>query len=128
MPVSYKKPTNILIGVALATAAYIVYWPYAIDDDPSHYHAAAILVVAITFWSTHKLPEHVTALILMLGAVLLSVAPPSTAFSGFGSGGTWLIFGGLIIGAATPILRWISVSWTLFFSGLSLVMAERLQP
>ena len=100
MPVSFKKPTNILISIALAIAAYIVYWPYAIDDDPSYYHAAALLVVAITFWSTHKLPEHVTALILMLGAVLLSVSPPSTAFSGFGSGGTWLTFGGLIIGAA----------------------------
>jgi len=100
VPVFFKKPTNILVTVALAVAAYIVYWPYAIDDDPSRYHAAALLVIAVTFWSTHKLPEHVTALILMLGAVLMSVAPASTAFSGFGSGGTWLIFGGLIIGAA----------------------------
>jgi len=96
----FLKPTNILVTVALAVAAYIVYWPYTINDDPSRYHAAALLVVAVTFWSTHKLPEHVTALILMLGAVIMSVAPPSTAFSGFGSGGTWLIFGGLIIGAA----------------------------
>ena len=100
MPVFYKKPTNILVTIALAIAAYIIYWPYAINDDPSRYHAAALLVVAVTLWSTHKLPEHVTALILMLGAVLMSIAPPSIAFSGFGSGGTWLIFGGLIIGAA----------------------------
>lgn len=85
---------------ALGAAAALLIWPYAIDANPARYHAGALLLTAIAFWSTHKLPEHVTALILMLGAVLLAVAPPATAFSGFGSGGTWLIFGGLVIGAA----------------------------
>ena len=100
VPSLFKQSGNILFWVVLAIAALLIYLPYTLNNEPAPYHAAALLLVAVTLWSTHKLPEHVTALVLMLGAVLMAVAPPLTAFSGFGSGGTWLTFGGLVIGAA----------------------------
>jgi di/tricarboxylate transporter len=95
-----KDPGNTVVAVALCVAAALLIWPVATTQDTAFFHTGALLLTAIAFWSTHKLPEHVTALILMLGAVLLAVAPPAIAFSGFGSGGTWLIFGGLVIGVA----------------------------
>ncbi|HAA93562.1 MAG: sodium:sulfate symporter [Rhodospirillaceae bacterium] len=100
MTALFKDPGTIIVAIALGAAGALLVWPYSIGVDPVRYHAGALLLTAIAFWSTHKLPEHVTALILMLGAVLLAVSPPATAFSGFASGGTWLIFGGLVIGAA----------------------------
>jgi di/tricarboxylate transporter len=95
-----SKPANVIATAAVLTAVTLLIWPEATGRDPTLFRAGALLLTAVAFWSTHTLPEHVTALILMLGAVLLGVAPPAMAFSGFGSGGAWLIFGGLVIGAA----------------------------
>ena len=102
MPVAafLKDPGNSIVVIALCIAATLLVWPIATGVNTAFFHTSALILTAISFWSTHKLPEHVTALILMLGAVLLSVAPPAVAFSGFGSSGTWLIFGGLVLGVA----------------------------
>lgn len=95
-----KDPGNSIVTAALCVVAALFVWPIATGQNPAFFHTGALILTAISFWSTHKLPEHVTALILMLGTVLLAVAPPEIAFSGFNSGGTWLIFGGLVIGVA----------------------------
>lgn len=62
--------------------------------------AAALSLLAVVLWSSALLPEHITALGFLLGAMLLAVAPPAVVFSGFASGAFWLIFGGLVIGLA----------------------------
>ena len=62
--------------------------------------AAALAVLAIGFWASAVLPEHVTALGFFLCAVLFAVAPPAVVFSGFHSTALWLVFGGLIISVA----------------------------
>lgn len=62
--------------------------------------AAALAVLALGFWASAVLPEHVTALGFFLFAVLFSVAPPAVVFSGFHSTALWLVFGGLIISVA----------------------------
>lgn len=62
--------------------------------------AAGLILSAIVFWATALLPEHLTALIFMVAAVLLSVATPEVVFSGFTATAMWLIFAGLIFGMA----------------------------
>lgn len=58
----------------------------------------ALLVFSISLLATQSLPEHITALIFFLGAIIFSVAPPEIVFSGFATGGFWLVFSGIIIG------------------------------
>ncbi|RIA56241.1 SLC13 family permease [Dichotomicrobium thermohalophilum] len=60
----------------------------------------ALLVLAISLFATHVLPEHVTALTVFLLALLGDIAPADVVFSGFEVGALWLLFSGIIIGAA----------------------------
>ncbi len=60
----------------------------------------ALVVFAISLFATHILPEHVTALLIFLLAIIGGVAPASVVFSGFEVGALWLLFSGIIIGSA----------------------------
>lgn len=62
--------------------------------------AAGLTVFAIGLWATAAVPEEVTAIAFFLLAMLLAVAPPSVVFSGFAAQATWLVFAGIVIGAA----------------------------
>ncbi len=62
--------------------------------------AAALMVVTIGFWATSIIPEHITALLFFLFAMLFSISPPDVVFAGFASTAVWLVFGGLVIGVA----------------------------
>jgi anion transporter len=62
--------------------------------------AAALAVITIGFWATGAIPQHLTALLFFLLAMLFSVSPAQVIFSGFGSAALWLIFGGLVLGVA----------------------------
>lgn len=94
------QPANALLAIALALAVAILLWPVPAGTNPVVFRAAAVIVAAIGLWGTHALPEHVTSLVVMLASVLLSVAPPDVAFSGFVTGGAWLLFSGIILGVA----------------------------
>lgn len=59
-----------------------------------------LVLVALSLWATALIPEHVTALLFFLAMMLFHAAPAGTVFSGFESAAWWLIFGGLVIGAA----------------------------
>lgn len=90
---------HVVIALSVALSAWLFVAPPALLP-PAAAHTAALAVVAIAFWATGRLPEHVVALAFLLGAVLLKIAPPPVVFSGFSSTAWWLIFGGLIIGVA----------------------------
>jgi len=78
--------------------------------------AAALALFTIGLWASGAMAEHVTALLFMVLAVLLKVAPPEVAFAGFHAAAMWLVFGGLVLGAA------------LRSTGLGERIAERLLP
>jgi len=61
---------------------------------------AVVSGLAILFFATRMLPEILTALLCFLAFLALGAAPPEVIFSGFVTGGFWLLFSGLIIGAA----------------------------
>ncbi|MGB5687174.1 MAG: SLC13 family permease [Candidatus Electrothrix sp.] len=62
--------------------------------------AAVLALLTLVFWATALIPEHLTALLFFLLAMVFSLAGPEVIFAGFGSAAIWLIFGGLVIGIA----------------------------
>ncbi len=74
--------------------------PAAAILTPRQMLSAGLILCAIIVFATSALPEYITALLLMTGAMLLEVAPASVVFSGFYSTACWLIFSGLVIGIA----------------------------
>jgi di/tricarboxylate transporter len=67
---------------------------------PGLWQAALLSLSIILLWATGALPEDQTALIFFVGASLLGLVRPEIIFSGFASSAFWLVFGGLVIGAA----------------------------
>jgi anion transporter len=61
---------------------------------------AIIVVSTILLWATALLPEYVTALLFLLSAEILRIAPTDVIFSGFQTPALWLVFSGLILGLA----------------------------
>jgi di/tricarboxylate transporter len=59
-----------------------------------------IALSAIGLWATAALPEVLTALLFFVLCMILKVAPAKVVFSGFMSSAFWLIFAGLVYGAA----------------------------
>lgn len=67
---------------------------------PTSALAAALAVSAIGLWASAAVPEWFTSLAFFLAAMLFTAAPAAVIFSGFGAAAVWLVFSGLIIGAA----------------------------
>ncbi|MDP6404656.1 MAG: SLC13 family permease [Alphaproteobacteria bacterium] len=62
--------------------------------------AGAVTLVALAFWATGVIPDKLTSAGYLLAAMTLSLAPPGVVLSGFASSAFWLIFDGLMLGAA----------------------------
>ncbi len=60
----------------------------------------ALVVFCIGLWATAAVPEYWTALAFFLIAVAAGIAPADTVFSGFRSSTFWLLFSGIVLGAA----------------------------
>lgn len=86
------------LSVVFAVALLVVPVPAGVPADVMT--AAALAVLAIGFWASAVLPQHVTALGFFLFAVLFAASPPEVVFSGFHSTALWLVFGGLILSVA----------------------------
>ncbi|NIM29251.1 MAG: SLC13 family permease [Gammaproteobacteria bacterium] len=98
-------------GVVVAGAAACVGIGAALGGDASMAVAAALTVLTIGLWATHSLPEHIVAVAFFVLAIVLSVAPGEVVLSGFLSSALWLVFGGLVLGAAvqrTGLGSWIA--------------------
>lgn len=90
-----------VVAVAAALAAVVLFFlPAPPGASAQVMHAAAIVTFTIGLLATVALPEFLTVMIFFLLAVVLGAAPPNVVFSGFFSGAVWLVFGGLILGAA----------------------------
>ena len=79
----FVKSSTLLAVVVLVTAVALYVWPMFTGVDEGLFRAGALVVATIGFWASGALPEYVTGLGFLLGAVLLRVAEPSVAFSGF---------------------------------------------
>ena len=86
------------LGIAAGVAVFLLPAPDGLS--PGMLRTAGVVIVAISLWATAALPEYFTALIFFLLAVALADASPATVFSGFHSAAGWVVFGGLVLGAA----------------------------
>lgn len=89
-----------LASMAAVAALLLLLRSFFVADYAADYRTAAVVVLAIGLFATHALPEYVTSLLILFLAIILQVAPPQVVFSGFAVGGLWLLFSGIIIGAA----------------------------
>lgn len=88
-------------GAVVAALALALYgWPGVVGLEPALAPAAAVVLLAIGLWATGALPFHLTSLGLFVLVTVLEIAPPAVIFAGFASTALWLVFGGLVIGAA----------------------------
>ncbi|MEE8333608.1 MAG: SLC13 family permease [Alphaproteobacteria bacterium] len=93
-----------LIALAAVLASVVIFfWPVPDGLSPTVMHAAAVATLTIGLLATVALPEFLTVLIFFFLCVVLTVAAPEVVFSGFTSSAVWLVFGGLILGAAIDI-------------------------
>ncbi len=67
---------------------------------PGFMPTVGIVLVAVSLWATAAVPEHFTALVFFMLAVTMTGANAATVFSGFHSAAGWVVFGGLVLGAA----------------------------
>ena len=87
-------------GLILISAAIIYFIPPTATLNREAIRASALVIFAIGFWATGALPEHLTALIFLLTAVISKVAPAGVVLSGFYSSAIWLVFGGIVLAVA----------------------------
>lgn len=83
-----------LVGLALALI------PASFGLPPDLGPIAGVSVAALGLYAGGGLPEHVTSLLLFTIVMIFALAPPEVMFAGFASTALWLVFGGLIVGAA----------------------------
>lgn len=95
-PASPRHGTVIAITAAALASAWLAHGMLPLEQTI----ALALAVFSIGLWASSALPEYLTALCFFLLAILLQVAPPAVIFSGFQSSTFWLLFSGLITGAA----------------------------
>ncbi len=68
--------------------------------DQMALRVAVVCGFAIISFATRILSDMLTSLLCFLAFLALGAAPPEVIFSGFATGGFWLLFSGMIIGAA----------------------------
>ena len=73
------------------------------DEADVLMRTSAISGLALALFATRLLPEVVTALGCFLAFLMIDAAPNAVIFSGFTSGGFWLLFAGLIVGTAISV-------------------------
>jgi len=94
---------RILAALIVGTGVVLLVIPPFAELGARPTRALGLVLIAVGFWGTDTLPPHLASLLFFLLAVVLGVAAPPVVFSGFHSGGVWLIFGGMVLGLA--ILR-----------------------
>ena len=87
-----------LLGVVAGAIVWLL--PPPAGADPDMMRIAGVVIVAIALWATSAVPEYFTAIIFFFLAMVLTDAGAPVVFSGFHSAAVWMIFGGLVLGAA----------------------------
>lgn len=89
-----------IAGVAVLAGVTLILLPPFAGMPATAQTAAGLCLAAIALWATAAWPELVTALVFLLLAILLKLAPPAVVLSGFTSTAWWMVFGGLVVGVA----------------------------
>ncbi|WP_035239012.1 SLC13 family permease [Desulfobacter vibrioformis] len=92
------KQIRHIISLLSVLSGIVLYLAGPIMLTKTQSMTAALTLVAVVFWITGSIPQHVTALLVFLVTMLFSIVPADIIFSGFFSTAFWLVFAGLVIG------------------------------
>ncbi|TDX27598.1 di/tricarboxylate transporter [Modicisalibacter xianhensis] len=97
-----SSPSSLSVrqGVCLAAILAVLAYLLLATGAPLAWRAGTIIALSIGLWATGWLPQWLTALVFFTLCTVADVAPAGTVFEGFASAATWLVFSGLVIGAA----------------------------
>ncbi|MBF9037384.1 hypothetical protein LSUCC0246_02520 [Rhodobacterales bacterium LSUCC0246] len=93
------KSSNIAFASA-GIAVTLICYGTLVQDGGLIWKAAGFGVGSLGLFSTRATPEIVTAFGIFLVALALGIVPAEKVFSGFVSGGFWLLVSGIILGTA----------------------------
>jgi di/tricarboxylate transporter len=93
-------PTRVYIMVIIFVLAMIIFFLPMSYLSLELSLAASLILIIVGMLATGIIAEQLSMLIFFFLTMVLSISPPSVVFSGFYSGAFWLVFGGLVIGAA----------------------------
>ncbi len=99
MATAADRPT-LSIGLILSLVAIGSAGACIAISDELIVRVAGISAASIVLFATRALTEVVTASATFLAFLAIAAAPKEVIFSGFATGGFWLLFSGLMIGAA----------------------------
>ncbi len=100
-----------IIVAAACVSIMLALMPTPVGVQPTALPALALILFTVSMWASSALPEYVTALTFFCIAAISAIASPASIFAGFQSSALWLVFGGLIIGAAadrTGLGLWVA--------------------
>lgn len=118
-----------ILVLAIAAVAIVIALTVPFGLTPVQAQTLGIVLVTLSLWGTSVLPGYLASLIFFTFILVLGIARPEVAFSGFASAAMWLIVAGFVIGAAirlsglgARIAAWIgphlSSSYALLLYGL----------
>ncbi|WP_320042686.1 SLC13 family permease [uncultured Desulfobacter sp.] len=97
------KPVNkpVIAGlIVLAATSMLFFMP---QNIPGPFTALVLVLTVIVLFATALIPAHLSVLVFFLLGMIFEIAPADIIFSGFRSTALWLVFGGLVIGAAITV-------------------------
>lgn len=98
VPVTRLMALKVLVIIIVTAGSMALGWHVLPAGSLS---AITLAAFCLLLWATAIMPEAWVALLFMLIASVLNVAPSEVVFSGFSSPTFWLFFSGLILSAAT---------------------------
>ncbi|MGL6251714.1 MAG: SLC13 family permease, partial [Billgrantia desiderata] len=100
MPAAAKSLPTPRQWISLFATGAVTLFLLLSPELPLLVRAGAVIGLCIGLWATGWLPQWLTALVFFTLCTVAGVASADIVFAGFGSAATWLVFSGLIIGAA----------------------------
>lgn len=91
-------PTIFTLTVFVAVICLVAI-PNFVDGNALAWQMAILLGIFLILFLPRSIPDHIAALALLFGAGAIVQLPPEIVFSGFHSGGAWIILAGFVIGA-----------------------------
>src|SRR5690606_13095595 len=89
-----------VVALVLLLAAAIAISPAPAGMPQHSMVALGLVAMTVVLWATLAIPPSAAAIMFTILVLATRAAPPLAAVSGFLSSSLWLVFGGLLIGAA----------------------------
>ncbi|MEX2617226.1 MAG: SLC13 family permease [Alphaproteobacteria bacterium] len=96
-----KRPVpEIIAACAVALGLALLVLPVFEGIPQAARQALGLVIISASLWATEVVPAHLASFIFFFLALVVAGQPAPVVFSGFHSGATWLIFGGIVLGHA----------------------------